>query len=69
MAHFFRAAWPLIILVFLAALLAFGLTRNPGVLPSEMIDRPVPEFELSDLYLPNIILEQDVFLNLSLIHI
>ena len=70
MAHFFRAAWPLIILVFLAALLAFGLTRNPGVLPSEMIDRPVPEFELSDLYQPNIILEQDVFLNdVSLINV
>lgn len=43
-----RAAryWPLAIFLALGALLAVGLTLNPRELPSALIDRPVPKFEL-----------------------
>lgn len=63
MARIFRATWPLIGLLFLAILFAFGLTRDPSELPSEMIDRPVPEFELTDLYQPDVVLTDGMFLN------
>ncbi len=57
-----RAIWPLLSLLFLVAMLAFGLTRDPNILPSEMIDRPVPAFALSELYEPERTLTQDMFL-------
>jgi cytochrome c biogenesis protein CcmG/thiol:disulfide interchange protein DsbE len=63
MARIFRATWPLIALLFLAVLFAFGLTRDPSVLPSEMIDRAMPEFELTDLYRPNVVYTQDLLLD------
>lgn len=70
MTRFFRATWPLIGLLFLAILFGFGLTRDPSVLPSEMIDRPVPEFELTDLYQSDRVLTQDMFLkDVSLINV
>lgn len=62
MARFFRAAWPLLGLLFLAVFFAFGLSRDPSLLPSEIIDRPVPVFELGDLYQPDVIHTQDMFL-------
>ncbi len=34
------------------ALLAFGLTRDPSVLPSTLIGKPAPEFRLETLYEP-----------------
>jgi cytochrome c biogenesis protein CcmG, thiol:disulfide interchange protein DsbE len=37
---------PVIAFVALALALAYGLTRNPRDLPSALLDRPVPEFEL-----------------------
>ncbi|MGX1501064.1 cytochrome c biogenesis protein CcmG/thiol:disulfide interchange protein DsbE [Labrenzia sp. MBR-25] len=37
---------PLALAAMLAVLLAWGLTRDPSVLPSTLIGRPVPEFEL-----------------------
>lgn len=70
MTRFFYAFWPLIGLLFLTAIFAFGLTRNPDILPSEMIDRPVPDFQLTDLYDPNRILTHDMFLgDISLINV
>lgn len=57
-----RALWPLLSLLSLVAMLAFGLTRDPNILPSEMIDRPVPAFALSELYEPERTLTQDMFL-------
>lgn len=45
-----KRALPLILFLALAVVLAKGLTRDPRLLPSEMINRPFPEFELSDLY-------------------
>ncbi len=37
---------PLIIFAALATLLAVGLTLNPRLVPSPLIDKPAPEFEL-----------------------
>lgn len=37
---------PLIIFIFLSGLLAIGLTLNPRLVPSPLIGKPVPEFEL-----------------------
>jgi cytochrome c biogenesis protein CcmG, thiol:disulfide interchange protein DsbE len=44
-----RAAryWVLAIFLALGALLAVGLTLNPRELPSALVDRPVPKFELA----------------------
>lgn len=38
---------PLVIFLGLAALLGVGLTLNPRELPSPLLDRPVPRFELA----------------------
>lgn len=40
---------PLGLFLALAALLAVGLSRDPSELPSEMINRPFPDFELTAL--------------------
>ena len=53
-----RGLIPLGIFLGLAALLAIGLTRDPSLLPSEMIDRPFPEFELATLDDPSSVLTQ-----------
>ncbi len=34
----------------LIIILGIGLTRDPKILPSEMLDRPFPDFQLSSLY-------------------
>lgn len=44
-----KALLPLGLFLVLALFLAIGLTRDPSVLPSEMINRPFPDFELSTL--------------------
>jgi len=41
---------PLLLFLVLAAYFGVGLTKDPGVLPSAMIDRSVPQFELSPLH-------------------
>ena len=40
---------PLALFAGLAIFLAIGLTRDPSILPSELIDRPLPEFEVETL--------------------
>jgi cytochrome c biogenesis protein CcmG/thiol:disulfide interchange protein DsbE len=40
---------PLAVFVVLAVYLAIGLTRDPSVLPSVLIDQKVPDFELSPI--------------------
>jgi len=42
----FRRFAPLIFFIILAALLGFGLTLNPRLVPSPLIDKPAPAFEL-----------------------
>ena len=39
--------WPLAIFVVLAVFLGIGLTLNPRELPSPLLERPVPQFELA----------------------
>lgn len=41
-----RRFMPLIVFGILVALLAIGLTLNPRLVPSPLIDKPAPEFEL-----------------------
>jgi len=42
----FRRFAPLIFFIILAALLGFGLTLNPRLVPSPLINKPVPKFTL-----------------------
>ncbi len=62
MKRILQAFWPLLAFLTLVIVFAFGLTRDPNILPSEMIDRPVPAFELTELYEPERILTEDIFL-------
>ena len=41
-----RRYMPLIVFFALAAILAIGLTLNPSLVPSPLVGKPVPEFEL-----------------------
>jgi len=50
---------PLILFVLLALVMAKGLTRDPSLIPSEMINRPFPEFQLSSLYDENETITRD----------
>ena len=40
---------PLLLFAVLAGYFALGLTRDPSVVPSALIDKPVPEFDLPPL--------------------
>ena len=40
---------PLVLFAVLAGYFALGLTRDPSILPSALIDKPVPEFTLPPL--------------------
>lgn len=37
---------PLVLFIIVGAFFAWGLTRDPSHIPSQLIDRPLPEFEL-----------------------
>ena len=39
---------PVGVFLILVIFLAIGLTRDPSVIPTEMIDREMPDFELPD---------------------
>lgn len=56
-----RALIPLGLFLLLVIGFAFGLTRDPSVLPSEMVDRPVPNFSLPSLYKDKSNVTQKVF--------
>ena len=43
---------PLALFIALAIFLGIGLTRDPKLVPSPLIDKPAPAFELSRLYEP-----------------
>ncbi|MEM7730308.1 MAG: DsbE family thiol:disulfide interchange protein [Pseudomonadota bacterium] len=49
MPRLLKGLIPLALFAGLAVFLAIGLTRDPSILPSEMIDRPLPEFEMQTL--------------------
>lgn len=70
MKKIFQAFWPLFAFLALVAVFAFGLKRDPNILPSEMIDRPMPAFELTELYEPQRLITEDIFLgNISLVNV
>ena len=48
-----RYLLPLGVFLALVALLAVGLTRNPGLLPSPLIGKPTPDFTLPTLARPD----------------
>jgi len=54
MKRHLRFLLPLVIFLILAAFLGRGLLLNPREVPSPLIDRPAPEFELSRLHNPNL---------------
>jgi len=55
-----RALAPLGLFSLIALAFSIGLTKDPKLLPSELIDQPFPNFELTDLYEPSKILTQDI---------
>lgn len=60
-----RVTWkgiiPLILFLALGVALAIGLTKDPRKLPSQMIDRPFPEFTLPDLMDMDVTIDQSYF--------
>ncbi len=65
-----RALLPLGLFLLIGLAFAVGLTKDPRNLPSEMIDRAFPEFELTELYDETKILTADMFTGqVSLINI
>jgi cytochrome c biogenesis protein CcmG/thiol:disulfide interchange protein DsbE len=57
-----KALIPLLLFVALAIFLGFGLTRDPRLIPSPLIDKPAPQFSLPQLHQP------DQQLSLSAMH-
>ncbi|GAB4056887.1 DsbE family thiol:disulfide interchange protein [Uliginosibacterium sediminicola] len=45
-----KALIPLLLFVVLAVFLGIGLTRDPREIPSPLIDKPAPDFKLSQLH-------------------
>lgn len=56
-----RALLPLGIFLAIAIAFAIGLTKDPRRMSSELINKPVPEFALTELYDEYEILTQDMF--------
>lgn len=52
---------PLIFFVALAGLLYLGLGRDPSAMPSELVGRSMPAFELPDLFDDERQIQQDIF--------
>lgn len=52
---------PLILFMALAVAFAIGLTKDPSKLPSQMINRPFPDFELPDLLEMDVTIDQSYF--------
>ncbi len=50
---------PVALFFVLVVFLAIGLTRDPSVIPTEMIDREMPEFELPELREDGILVTED----------
>ena len=50
----FRYLFPLILFVSLVVLFVYGLQNDPRIVPSPLIDKPAPAFELPTLHSPDI---------------
>jgi cytochrome c biogenesis protein CcmG/thiol:disulfide interchange protein DsbE len=64
-----RRFMPLIIFGALVVLLAIGLTLNPRLVPSPLIDKPAPEFELPLLYQEGSFSNKDLTGHVTLINV
>lgn len=65
-----KAIIPLGLFVVLIGFMAFGLTRDPSQLPSELIDQPFPDFTLSTLEDPAAEIKEDILVGqVSLVNI
>ena len=60
---------PLIIFVALVALLGIGLTLNPRLVPSPLIDKPAPEFELPLLFDEGSFSNKDLIGHVTLVNV
>ena len=61
---------PLILFIVLGALLYKGLFLNPQELPSALIGKPFPEFNLEDLHQPDLTLsKQDIVGKVSIVNV
>jgi cytochrome c biogenesis protein CcmG/thiol:disulfide interchange protein DsbE len=65
----FRRFLPLIIFVGLVVLFAIGLGLNPRLVPSPLIDKPVPAFTLPSLTADGNITQQDLKCGLTLFNV
>ncbi len=64
-----RAIWPLAFLAALILAFAVGLSRDPRILPSELIDRPFPAFELRNLEDTQTLTRDDLVGQVSLVNV
>ena len=55
-----KALLPLGLFLLVVLVLGFALSRDPARLPTEMLDRPFPDFTLSTLFDPDDIITEDV---------
>ncbi|PSJ18485.1 DsbE family thiol:disulfide interchange protein [Nitrosomonas supralitoralis] len=54
-----RYLMPLAFFIILAVFLLIGLTLNPRQVPSPLIDKPAPKFQLNQLHVPEEIMSSD----------
>ncbi len=64
-----RRLMPLIIFVMLVAVLAIGLTLNPRLVPSPLVGKPAPEFELPLLNTPGKLTHEDLKGSVTLLNV
>ncbi len=65
-----RRWFPIVLFLILVGLFAFGLTRDPKLLPSELLDRPFPDFELATLDDESDLISEDALQgNVSLVNV
>lgn len=57
----FRAVLPALIFMVLAGFLLVGLYKDPSLVPSPLIGKPIPEFSLSSVKNPNQVITADDF--------
>ena len=60
---------PLIIFVLLVIVLAIGLTLNPREVPSPLVGKPAPEFELPLLNTPGKLTHEDLKGSVTLLNV
>jgi cytochrome c biogenesis protein CcmG/thiol:disulfide interchange protein DsbE len=66
----FKALIPVGLFAIIAVFLAIGLQRDPSVIPTEMIDKQMPAFELSELRAPEtMVTDADLIGQISLVNV